>query len=74
MTNANTPANTPDENTAPPQSEAGIDRAGTGRAGSPDSARRPNPAAPSSQRPGDEEGPTTGDGSQAPPDPADGAV
>lgn len=58
----------------PPQSEAGIDRAGTGHGGHPGSARRPGADAPSSERPGDEEGPTTDDGSQAPPDPDDGAA
>lgn len=55
----------------PPQSEAGIDRAGTGHGGAANSADtgRPDAADPSSQRPGDQEGPTNAAGAQEPPDP-----
>jgi hypothetical protein len=54
---------------APPQNEAGIDRSGTGHGG-PAGARPPaDPLAPdpTTQRPGDEEGPIRADGAQRPP-------
>jgi hypothetical protein len=59
------------QDSPPPQSQAGIDRAGTGHGGPADTtdAGRPDAAAPATQRPGDEEGPTIADGSQEPPDP-----
>ena len=55
----------------PPQAEAGIDRAGTGHGGVANTADTglPDAEQPSSQRPGDQEGPTGGDGAQEPPDP-----
>lgn len=54
----------------PLPSEAGIDRAGTGQGGPADSANSwgPDAADPSSQRPGDQEGPTNDEGAQEPPD------
>jgi hypothetical protein len=63
----------PDQDTPsqalPPQSEAGIDRAGTGHGGAANAVApgRPDAADPSSQRPGDEEGPTNAAGAQEPP-------
>lgn len=59
------------EPTAPPQSEAGIDRAGTRHAAPPNQseAGRPDAPAPSSQRPVDQEGPVEADGSERAPDP-----
>ena len=60
-----------EDGTAPPQNEAGLDRAGTGRGGAPNAtdAGRPDASAPTTERPTDQVGPIAADGSQVPPDP-----